>query len=87
MARIRDYAVCIAVIHALYAAGIYRAWQLTESRVTPFRAGLAILVVCSIAGLVGYVLSTRLFGLPEPMIVISEIGRRTKGRFVRAMGD
>jgi len=44
LAKFDYYAVCIAAIYALYAAGIYSAWRLTEPRPTAVRTGVAILV-------------------------------------------
>jgi len=38
------YAACVAAIHALYAAGVYRAWLLSDHRVTAARASVAVLV-------------------------------------------
>jgi putative peptidoglycan lipid II flippase len=57
-------------------------WRLAGD--TPTSTGLAILIFCSIAGGFGYVVLTRLFGLPEPMIVIGALGRRIRGRVRRS---
>jgi hypothetical protein len=43
------YAACIAASHALYAAGVYRAWQLSDARVTAARMVVAILVALAAA--------------------------------------
>jgi hypothetical protein len=49
LAKFDYYAALIGAIHALYAAGIYRAWQLSDNRVTPVRALIAILVALAAA--------------------------------------
>ncbi len=61
------YAACIAATHALFAAGVYRAWQLTESRFTAARSAVAILVALAAAfSGVGVVA----LGLPHPELAI-----------------
>jgi len=49
LAKFDYYAACIAAIHALYAAGVYRAWLLTEPRLTPARVIVAIVVALAAA--------------------------------------
>ncbi len=44
LSRYEYFAVCLAAIHALYAAGVWRAWMLTEPRVTVASSGIAAIV-------------------------------------------
>jgi hypothetical protein len=44
LSRYDLYAAWIAIIHALYAAGVYRAWRLSDDRLTAPRALVAVLV-------------------------------------------
>jgi hypothetical protein len=67
LAKFGYYAVLIAAIHALYAAGVWRAWQLTEDRSTPTRVIVAILV--ALAAAFGGIPVVAL-GLPHPELAI-----------------
>jgi putative peptidoglycan lipid II flippase len=60
-------------------------WSL--ARDVPTSTGVAILVLCSLLGTIAYIMSTRLLGLPEPMIVVGAVAQRTKNRLVRARGE
>jgi hypothetical protein len=61
------YAACIALIHALYAAGVYRAWFLTETHLTPARVIVAILVALAAAF---SAVAIAALGLPHPELAI-----------------
>jgi hypothetical protein len=65
------YAALIAAIHALYAAGVYRAWQLGETRVTAMRAGVAVLVALTATFSAVAVIALR---LPHPELAIPALG-------------
>jgi len=65
------YAACIGAIHALYAAGVWRAWLLSEPRVTAARAGVAVLVALA-AAFSGTAIAA--LGLPHPEMAIPAFG-------------
>ena len=61
------YAACVAATHAIFAAAVYRAWLLTERRVTAVRVAVAIVVGLAAAfSAVGIVA----LGLPHPELAI-----------------
>jgi len=61
------YAACLAAAHALFAAGVYRAWQLGDARVTGVHAVAAAIV--ALAAAFGGVAVVAL-ALPHPELVI-----------------
>ena len=67
LAKFDYYAALIGAIHALYAAPIYRAWQLSDSRITSGRAVVAILVALA-AAFSGVAVVA--LGLPHPELAI-----------------
>ncbi len=67
LAKFDYYAVCIAAIHAQYAAGFYRAWLLTEARLNATRTVVAIVVALA-ATFSGVAIIA--LGLPHPEMAI-----------------
>jgi hypothetical protein len=61
------YAACIAVIHALYAAGIYRAWLLREPSQNAHRMSIAALAAL-LAAFSGVAVTA--LGMPHPELAI-----------------
>jgi putative peptidoglycan lipid II flippase len=55
-------------------------WWLTRNGT--IAGGLPILIICAITGAIGYLLTTKLFGLPEPWIMLDGLGDALKRRFV-----
>lgn len=51
------------------------------ARDAPAGPAIAILLAAAMAGAVGYVLSARLFGLPEPGVMVGAAGRMVRRRF------
>jgi hypothetical protein len=67
LGKFEFYAVFNAAIYALYTAGIYRAWQLTDTRVTALRAAVAVIV--ALAATFGGIVP-----VPEPRVGQAGIG-------------
>jgi hypothetical protein len=67
LAKFDYYAACIATIYALYAAGVYRAWQLCDARVTA--AGTLVAILVALAATFGGIGVVAL-GLPHPEMAI-----------------